>query len=293
MYNQQKTLVTGGNGQLASEIKRLSSLCPEHTFIFADSDTLNICQHEIVQNFILENKITSIINCAAYTAVDKAEQEFKIADEVNHLAVQNLAQIAKEQHIKLIHISTDYVFDGKSHTPYNEHDPTHPESVYGATKLKGESVLQELNPPDTIIIRTSWLYSSFGKNFVKSMLRIGKEKKELGVVCDQIGTPTYARDLAETILKILPDLKSNAVEIYHFSNQGVCSWYDFAKAIFEISDMQVQVNAIESFEYPTPATRPFYSVMNKAKIIKHHNLEIPYWRSSLTNCLRAMKISDE
>ena len=293
MNSQQKTLVTGGNGQLASEIKRLSSLCPEHTFIFADSDTLNICQHEIVQNFILENKITSIINCAAYTAVDKAEQEFKIADEVNHLAVQNLAQIAKEQHIKLIHISTDYVFDGKSHTPYNEHDPTHPESVYGATKLKGESVLQQLNPPDTIIIRTSWLYSSFGKNFVKSMLRIGKEKKELGVVCDQIGTPTYAGDLAETILKILPDLKSNAVEVYHFSNQGVCSWYDFAKAIFEISDMQVQVNAIESFEYPTPATRPFYSVMNKAKIVKHHNLEIPYWRSSLTNCLRAMKISDD
>ena len=202
------------------------------------------------------------------------------------MAVQNFARIAKEHNIKLIHISTDYVFDGTNHKPYVETDTPNPQSVYGKTKLAAEIALQEINPANTIIIRTSWVYSRYGNNFVKTMLRLGKEKEELGIIFDQIGTPTYAGDLAKAILEILPKLNNDKVEIYHYSNEGVCSWYDFAKTIFEIANIVVKVNVIESSQYPTPAKRPFYSVMNKEKIKEAYTIEVPYWRDTLLKCLK-------
>ena len=278
-------LVTGGNGQLSSELKDLSHLYPNYTFIFSSSKELDVCNHDYLEQFIIEHKINAIVNCAAYTAVDLAEKEFENANAINHLAVANIAKIAKERNIKLIHVSTDYVFDGSNHQPYEETVTPKPQSVYGTTKLQGELALQKINPANSIIIRTSWLYSSYGNNFVKSMLRLGKDKEQLGIVYDQIGTPTYAGDLAIAILEILVTLKNNNVELYHFSNQGVCSWYDFAKAIFEITNMNVQVNPIESFQYPTPAKRPFYSVLNTRKIKEHYNVTRPYWRESLMKCI--------
>ena len=283
-------LVTGGNGQLGSELKDLTNLYPNDTFIFTDMAELDICKHKVVEEFIIKNNINIIINCAAHTAVDKAEEQFELANAINNLAVQNFARIAKECTIKLIHISTDYVFDGANHQPYTETDAPNPQSVYGKTKLDAEIAIQEINPANTIIIRTSWVYSSYGNNFVKTMLRLGKEKDELGIIFDQIGTPTYAGDLAKAILEILPKLNNDKVEIYHYSNEGVCSWYDFAQAIFEIENISVKVNAIESTQYPTLAKRPFYSVMNKAKIEKVFNVEVPYWKYSLSSCLEKYKI---
>ena len=284
-----KILVTGGNGQLGSELKDLAHLYPNDTFIFTDRDELDICKHDHVEDFIIKTNIDAIINCAAYTAVDKAEAEFELANAINNLAVQNFARIAKEHNIKLIHISTDYVFDGTNHKPYVETDTPNPQSVYGKTKLAAELALQEINPANTIIIRTSWVYSRYGNNFVKTMLRLGREKEELGIICDQIGTPTYAGDLAKAILEILPQLNMDTVEIYHYSNEGVCSWYDFAQAIFEIANIQVKVNAIESAQYPTPAKRPFYSIMNKEKIKEAYTIEVPYWRDALIECLEKLK----
>ena len=278
-------LITGGNGQLGSELKDLAHLYPKDTFIFTDKAELDICNHNVVEEFIIKNNIDAIINCAAYTAVDKAEEQVELANAINNLAVQNFARIAKEHTIKLIHISTDYVFDGTNHKPYIETDTPNPQSVYGKTKLDAEIALQEINPANTIIIRTSWVYSSYGNNFVKTMLRLGKEKKELGIICDQIGTPTYAGDLAKAILEILPQLNTKKTAIYHYSNEGVCSWYDFAQAIFEIANIQVKVNAIESAQYPTPAKRPFYSVLNKKKIKNKFQLDIPYWKESLKEYL--------
>ena len=237
-------LITGSNGQLGSEIKALASNYAHYNFIFTDVAELDICNHKVVEAFIIEKKINTIINCAAYTAVDKAEEQFKLANEINHLAVKNFARIAKQYSIKLIHISTDYVFDGTNHKPYVEADTPNPQSVYGKTKLAAEIAIQEINPANTIIIRTSWVYSSYGNNFVKTMLRLAKEKEELGVIYDQIGTPTYAADLAKVILEILPKLKNQKVAVYHYSNQGVCSWYDFAQTIFEISNKNIRVNVI-------------------------------------------------
>lgn len=274
-------LVTGANGQLGSELKDLSSLYSNDTFIFTDIAELDICNHTDVKEFIVKKEINIIINCAAYTAVDKAEEQEDLANAINHLAVKNFASIAKEYNIKLIHVSTDYVFDGTNHVPYQETDKPKPQSVYGQTKLDGELAIQKINPANTIIIRTSWVYSNYGNNFVKTMLRLGKEKNELGVIVDQIGTPTYARDLAKIVLEILPKINNENVQLFHFSNEGVCSWYDFAKAIFDIADMNVKVNAIESSQYPTGATRPFYSVLNKIKFKNKFNFEIPHWRGSL------------
>ena len=223
-----------------------------------------------------------------------------IADKINHLAVKYLAQISREKNIKLIHVSTDYVFDGTNHKPYTETDQVNPQSVYGQTKLDGEKEMLAINPVNSIIIRTSWVYSSYGANFVKTMLRLGKEKEQLGVIFDQVGTPTYAKDLAKTILEITQHSKlntapsgnalgvQNSVEVYHYSNEGVCSWYDFAKTIFELSSIECHVNPIETKEYPTPATRPHYSLLNKAKIKKEYNITIPYWKNSLELCLRTM-----
>ena len=283
-------LVTGANGQLGSELKDLSSLYPNDTFIFTDVAELDICNHMAVKEFIVNNCINTIINCAAYTAVDKAESEPELADQINHIAVANFARLSKDNNIKLIHISTDYVYDGTNYKPYIETDTPNPKSVYGQTKLDGELAIQKINPANTIIIRTSWVYSNYGNNFVKTMLRLGKERKELGVIVDQIGTPTHARDLAKTVLEIFPNINNKNVELFHFSNEGVCSWYDFAKAIFEIKGINVKVNAIETFQYLTAAKRPSYSVLNKSKIKNKFQVEIPNWKDSLTVSLHRVNV---
>lgn len=278
-------LVTGANGQLGSEIRELAASYPQYHFFFTDVVELDITNKEAIHEYVAKNNINTIINCAAYTAVDKAESEPELANSINHLAVHYLAEVAKEHHCKFIHISTDYVFDGTNHKPYVETDVPDPQSVYGKTKLAGEQAMQTMNPSNSIIIRTSWVYSSYGNNFVKTMLRLGKERDQLSVVADQIGTPTYAGDLAKAILTILPKLKSENVELFHYSNEGVCSWYDFAKAIFEIKGLPTKVNAIETTQYPTPAKRPFYSVLNKSKIKDTFLTEIPYWKEALKDCL--------
>ena len=280
-------LVTGSYGQLGSEIKELSVNYPNNYF-FTDKDELDITSAEAIKNVVDTNDIDTIINCAAYTAVDKAEEDEVDADKINHLAVKYLAQISKEINIKFIHISTDYVFDGKNHRPYIESDPVSPQSVYGQTKLDGEKALLEVNPENSIIIRTSWVYSSYGANFVKTMLRLGKERDELNVIYDQVGTPTYAKDLARAILEIIPKIDNKKVEIYHYSNNGVLSWYDFAKEIMRMAKIDCQINPIETKEYPTPASRPNYSLLNKSKIIKQFDLSIPYWKDSLNECLKVM-----
>jgi dTDP-4-dehydrorhamnose reductase len=280
-------LVTGSNGQVGSELQALSPAY-EYNFYFTDRDSLDITDKSAVKEFVKNNEITTIINAAAYTAVDKAEEDKESADRVNHLATKYLAEIAKEQGCKLIHISTDYVFDGKNYKPYNEDDVTSPNGVYGATKLAGEKAMRELNPKNSIIIRTSWVYSSYGANFVKTMLRLGKERDTLGVIFDQVGTPTYARDLARTILDILPRITNEDVAIYHYSNEGVLSWYDFAKEIMRMAKIECVINPIETKEYPTPATRPHYSLLNKAKIKNDFKITIPYWKDSLDNCLKVL-----
>lgn len=283
-----KILVTGSNGQLGSEIKELVLQYPSYQFVFTDVEELDICNHQEVVNFIKVNQINTIINCAAYTAVDKAEEQTELADAINHLAVANFAQIAKDNNIKFIHISTDYVFNGTTYKPYKEIDSPNPQSVYGKTKLDGELALQKINPRNSIIIRTSWVYSSFGTNFVKTMLRLGKECEVLNVIEDQVGTPTYAADLAKTILDILEKIENEKVEVFHYSNEGICSWYDFSKAIFEIKSSTVKVNPIDTSQYPTVAKRPFYSVLNKGIIKKKFGIEIPYWKDSLVICIHKL-----
>ena len=280
-------LVTGSNGQVGSELKALSSNYA-HNFYFEDSKSLDITDFQKVETFVQSHNIDTIINTAAYTAVDKAENDQENANRVNHLAVKNLAQIAKEKNIKLVHISTDYVFDGTNCRPYTEDDSTNPQGVYGATKLAGEQAMQTINPKNSIIIRTSWVYSSFGANFVKTMLRLSKERDSLGVIYDQVGTPTYAKDLAQVIFAIIPTLNNTNVEIYHYSNEGVLSWYDFAKEIMRMAKLDCTISPIETKEYPTPAKRPHYSLLNKSKIKKEFGIEIPYWKDSLDMCLKTM-----
>ncbi|WP_428738929.1 dTDP-4-dehydrorhamnose reductase [Sulfurimonas sp.] len=280
-------LVTGSSGQLGNEIIELSKEFPANYF-FTDRESLDITDKEQLSTYIQKNNIDTIINCAAYTAVDKAESDVENANKVNHLATKYLAELAKANNIKLIHVSTDYVFDGKNFKPYTEDDNVSPNGVYGKTKLDGEIALQEINPKNSIIIRTSWVYSSYGANFVKTMLRLGKEKESLGVIFDQVGTPTYAKDLAKTILEILPKIDNESVEIYHYSNEGVLSWYDFAKEIMRMAKLDCQINPIETKEYPTPATRPHYSLLNKSKIKQTFNINIPYWKDSLDECLQKL-----
>ncbi|MBK2094467.1 dTDP-4-dehydrorhamnose reductase [Francisella philomiragia] len=286
-------LVTGSSGQLGSELKELVSSSKleiqNYTFIFADSKSLDITDHESVKQFIIDNGIRCIINCAAYTAVDKAESDFEMADKINHLAVVNIAKIAKDYDIKLVHISTDYVFNGHNYRPYLEDDQTNPQGVYGATKLAGEQAILDINPKNSIIIRTSWVYSYYGNNFVKTMLRLGRERDSLGVIYDQVGTPTYARDLACAILDIIPTIQNSKFKIYNYSNEGIASWYDFAKEIMVIANIDCQVNPIETKDYPTPAKRPHYSVLNKSKIKSDFNIEIPYWKDSLRDCIKRLQ----
>ena len=286
-------LVTGSKGQLGSEIKELSSRYKEYAFTFSDRETLDLSSEDAIKAYFEDKRFDVIINCAAYTAVDKAESDKELAFSINHKSVETLAHIAKANNITLIHVSTDYVFDGSNFRPYIESDPTDPQGVYGESKLAGEEALLSINPKHAIIIRTSWVYSAFGNNFVKTMLRLGRERDELGVIFDQVGTPTYAKDLADAILEIIPKIDNDAVEIYHYSNEGACSWYDFSKAIFELSKIECRVNPIETKEYPTPATRPHYSLLNKAKIKKAYQINIPYWKDSLKTCLKILKEGDK
>ena len=270
-------LVTGSSGQLGTAMQSLL----KDKAIYIDRDELDLTNEEAVKNYLTKNSFDFIINCAAYTAVDKAESDAEYAHKVNALAPLYLAKYGKN----IIHISTDYVFDGTNYKPYTEDDNTAPISVYGKTKREGE--LNVINNADTaIVIRTAWLYSPHGSNFVKTMRKLGAEKKALNVVCDQIGTPTNAYDLAEAIVSILPTVKTGEKEIYHFTNEGVCSWYDFAHEIMKQSHLSCQVMPIESKDYPTPTPRPHYSVLNKNKIKKRFNLNIPHWTKGLEKCLK-------
>ena len=280
-------LVTGSNGQVGSEIKELSQDY-SYNFFFTDRNNIDITSKDSIKEFCQTNSINVIINCAAYTAVDKAELDHQNADLVNRKAVKKLALVSQELNIKLIHISTDYVFDGKNFKPYVEEFQTNPQSIYGKTKLDGENELININPLNSIIIRTSWVYSYYGNNFVKTMLRLGKEKEELGVIFDQVGTPTYAKDLAITILNIVPQIENSKVEIYNYSNEGVLSWYDFAKEIMKMAKLNCKINPIETYQYPTPAKRPHFSLLNKSKIKSKFNLEIPYWKDGLDDCLKRL-----
>ncbi len=277
-------LVTGSNGQLGSEIRDLAVNYPDFHFFFTDIDELDLTNKQAVADFFQHNKIDVCINCAAYTAVDKAEDERKLALKINRDTVETLAKNCNENNSLLVHISTDYVFNGRNYKPYTEEDVPSPESYYGLTKLKGEKAALE-NNDNTIIIRTSWLYSKYGNNFVKTMLRLGSERDKIGVVVDQVGTPTYAGDLALAILEIIKQNDKPEKEIYHFSNEGAISWYDFAKAVMNIKKLNCKVNPIESKDFPAKANRPFYSVLNKSKIKKAYNLEIPYWLDSLKKVL--------
>ncbi len=289
-----KILVTGKNGQLGKSIKQIvSSEKQNNDFVFVGRDELDFSQNDNIVKYFKDNDFDVIINCAAYTAVDKAESETKLANQINHLAVAQLAQISKTQQTKLIHVSTDYVFDGESDKPYTEADATNPINIYGKTKLAGEQVLKEIMPTDAIIIRTSWVYSEYGNNFVKTMLRLGKQKDGLSVVGDQTGSPTYATDLAGTILEIIQNKEFNeadkATQVYHYSNIGECSWYEFAKKIFELAQIQCTVNSIATEQYPTPAQRPINTLMNKDKIVKKFGVEIPNWKDSLNTCITLLQ----
>ena len=285
-------LVTGSKGQLGLSIAALAKQYADCQFTYVDIEELDLSNSQTMDMFFEHNTFDVVINCAAYTAVDKAESEPEIADAINHLAVKRLAQIAKEKDMVLIHVSTDYIFNGQNFNPYVESDPTDPKSVYGDTKLKGELAYIAKNPKG-IIIRTSWVYSEYGNNFVKTMLRLGAERDALNVIFDQVGSPTYAGDLAKSILDILQttDVEKfdESDKLFHYSNEGVCSWYDFAKTIFEISATQCEVSPIETKDYPTPAQRPHYSLMNKAKIKSRFELEIPYWKDSLKTCIKRLQ----
>lgn len=278
-------LVTGANGQLGSSIRKISGNYKNNKFLFTDMPEVDITNVDLLRDLVKKNNINAIINCAAFTAVDKAESCEDLAAKINVDGPKNLAIVAKEVGAKLVHISTDYVFGGKSCLPLKETDKPAPIGVYGRTKRLGETEV-EMSGCDAIVIRTAWLYSEFGANYVKTMLRLGKEKDHLNVVFDQVGTPTYATDLAVAIMTLL-EKGFSGFELYHFSNEGVISWFDFTKAIFEIAGIKTPVGAIESFEYPTAAERPAYSVLNKRKI-KDAGVEVPYWRDSLKKCLEIL-----
>ncbi len=277
-------LVTGSKGQLGSELQRIAPQMKDAVFLFHDINTLNVTDQNEFKRFLENQAVQLIINCAAYTAVDRAESEPDNAYMVNHKAVEIINNASRNYQCRVIHISTDYVFDGTKNKPYNECDETNPESVYGKSKLKGEKAL---DPDNAIIIRTSWLYSTHGNNFVKTMLRLSSEREEVKVIYDQTGTPTFAGDLAQAILDIVSQISTGVFipGIYHYSNEGVTSWYDFAKAIFCFKESDCRVVPIETFELPMPAKRPFYSVLNKRKIRETFGITIPYWRTSLQKCL--------
>lgn len=284
-----KILITGSKGQMGHEFQLIARGDDANEYIFTDIDELDITDPKAVTLFLRKEKPDIIVNCAGYTAVDNAERDHDKAMLINGTAVEILAKAANESDSLLVHISTDYVFDGTSHTPYHEEIPAKPISVYARSKYAGEeAVFSHANRG--VIIRTSWLYSSFGQNFVKTIMKYGRERDKLNVIFDQIGTPTYARDLCRAIVLMLPSLKETwGVELFHYSNEGIASWYDFAMAIVELAEINCQVSPIESKDYLQLAPRPFYSVLNKTKIKNRFGITIPYWRDSLLDCILKLK----
>lgn len=278
----KNTLITGANGQLGHCLRDLAKEYPDnYRFFYTDVAELDITDADAIDKYIIDNQINVIINAAAYTAVDRAEDDEENAYRINCTAVANLSNAAKKHDLSLFHISTDYVFSGDSSKPYEENDTPAPKSVYGSTKLAGERAIIE-SGCQAVVIRTSWLFSEYGNNFVKTMLRLGSERESINVVCDQIGGPTYAGDLAKVIFQLIENgLEHSGTEFYHFANEGVCSWYDFAKAIMEMGGKECLVKPIFTSEYPAKARRPASSVFNLRKIKKTINIEIPYWRDSL------------
>ncbi|MBQ8423443.1 MAG: dTDP-4-dehydrorhamnose reductase [Coprobacter sp.] len=277
-------LVTGANGQLGNEMRNLACADNANRYIFTDVQELDITDYDAVGKFVSANPIDFVVNCAAYTAVDKAESDIELCRKINAVAVENLAKASASVGAKMIHISTDYVYGGTNYRPYVETDPVAPMSVYGVTKLEGEQRLLATNQ-QSVILRTSWLYSIYGNNFVKTMIRLGHERQSLTVIFDQIGTPTYAADLAVAIVAIING-EQFVPGIYNFSDEGVCSWYDFARTIHRIAGIDsCRIAPIETIDYPTPATRPHYSVMNKKKIKDTYHIEIPHWEDSLRRCI--------
>ena len=280
-------LVTGANGQLGNSIHARISQYPGYNFLFTDIDTLDICDKEAVRKYVLENDVQYVMNCAAYTAVDKAEDNQELCDKLNHVAPGYLATAAEACGAALIQVSTDYVFDGTGHIPYTEEAATCPDSVYGFTKLAGEQAVMK-HCSRAMIIRTAWLYSIYGNNFVKTMLRLGRERETLGVVFDQIGTPTYANDLARAIFAAIS--QGIVPGIYHFSNEGVCSWYDFTLAIHRLAGIKsCKVSPLHTDEFPAKAPRPHYSVLDKTKIKKTFGIDIPHWEASLAVCMKNLE----
>ncbi|MBR2618426.1 MAG: dTDP-4-dehydrorhamnose reductase [Paludibacteraceae bacterium] len=284
-------LVTGAYGQLGNEVRLLSANYPHYNFMFTDVDSLDICDKSMLLDFVQGNDIRYIINCAAYTAVDKAEDEAELCEKINAKAVKNLGEVAQEVGAGIIHVSTDYVFNGKGYMPYTEDMPTSPCSVYGKTKLKGEKALLKACE-NAIVVRTAWLYSPFGNNFVKTMRKLGAEREQLNVIFDQIGSPTFAEDLAAALLIIVDqtiDRIHDKGGIYHYSNEGVCSWYDFTLKIHQLSGITTcNVHPIETKDYPTKAARPHFSVLNKAKIKSTFGITVPHWESSLQRCIEQL-----
>lgn len=286
-------LITGANGQLGKSIQARSGKYAHYNFIFTDIDELDITDKEALLAFAQDHTVNYIVNCAAYTAVDKAEDDEIVCLRINQNAVRNIGEIATTLGANVIHLSTDYVFDGTNSVPYLETDYTCPMSVYGRSKQAGELILRAVCK-NAIILRTAWLYSEFGNNFLNTMIRLGKEQKELGVVFDQVGTPTYAGDLAEAIISLIDYSEKEGFlkGTYHYSNEGVCSWFDFARKIFELADIDCQTNPIETKDYPTRATRPQYSVLNKGKIKKTFGIKIPHWEDSLKRMISGLLIND-
>ena len=283
-----KILITGSAGQLGGELRRICINTKYNQFVFCDKSTLDMTDYEKVEDFVVANDIEVIVNCAAYTNVDSAEDMLEEAELLNYGAVQNLASISLKHNIKIIHISTDYVFGGDQSRPYTEDSCVNPLNVYGRSKYRGEKSLMDINS-DNIVIRTSWFYSEFGNNFVKTIIRLANERESINVVTDQIGSPTYASDLAELILFILESRKYKDMSgVYHYSNEGVASWYDFAIAIVDLAKLECDINPVFSDEYDAKARRPLYSVLDKRKIKKELNISIPHWRNSLRKLIKRL-----
>lgn len=283
-----KILVTGAKGQLGTELRSILEESHPGLTTYTDAATLDITDQKALSNFVERGEFTHIVNCAAYTDVERAETETALCNSINADAVRNIATVASQFGVKVIHISTDYVFDGHSYKPYRESDKVNPISAYGTSKRKGEMVLLSMCP-DAVIIRTAWLYSPHGKNFVKTMLKRGREREKLGVVCDQIGTPTYAYDLAVAVVAVL-FARQWIPGIYHFTDEGACSWYDFAKAIHRLAGIGgCKVNPILTDDYPTAAARPQYSILDKTLIKKTFGIEIPHWEESLAKCIARLE----
>ena len=280
-------LITGSHGQLGNEMQQAAARFPAFRFIYTDVEDLDICDKAALDAFVKANGVNIIVNCAAYTTVDKAEDDVELCYKINAEAVRNIGEVAHQNGLKVVHVSTDYVFDGTNYLPYSEDQAVSPNTVYGKSKLAGEQALME-TCEQTVILRTAWLYSSFGNNFVKTMIKLGTERDSLNVIFDQIGTPTYAADLADTILKILSH-ETFTPGMYHFSDEGVCSWYDFTKTIHRIAGITCDVRPIETKDYPARTPRPHYSVLNKAKIKATYGITIPHWEESLERCMKILQ----